>query len=261
MCCNMVPAIRLTDICVTYRAYKDRPATFKESVLKLFREGFTQTYTEFEALSHVGFEVEKGKVLGIIGSNGAGKSTLLKVLAGVLPPTSGSVEVNGSIDSLISLGAGFDADLNAIENIYLHGALYGRTRNEIKERVDSILEFAELQDFATTPIRYYSSGMFARLGFSVAIDRSPDILIVDEVLAVGDERFTDKCRGVFDSHIKSGRTIVMVSHTLDLLKDVANEIAVMSRGKLVFRGNPSEAIEFYRDPSYQTALTNNVQSA
>lgn len=246
--------IEVDDVHVSFRLYRERPTTLKENLLRIIKSGRISHYEPFDALAGVSFKVEKGKVFGIVGSNGAGKSTLLKVLSGVLPPTSGAVHVGGSIDSLIQLGAGFDPELNAIENIYLNGSLHKQTRAEIKERVPQIIEFAELQDFAETPIKYYSSGMYARLGFSVAIDRQPDILIIDEILAVGDERFKKKCDKVFESYLAANKTIVMVSHSLGMLEQISDTIGLLSKGKMVFIGDPKEAIERYRDESYQTAL-------
>ena len=248
-------AIDVQDVTVSYRSYKEHPATLKELLINMVRKRRVRYYSTFQALSHVSFRVKKGSVFGIIGSNGAGKSTLLKVLAGVLPPTQGTIEVEGSVESLIQLGAGFDADLNAIENIYLNGSLHRQSKSQIQSRVESIIEFAELQEFATTPIRYYSSGMNARLGFSVIVDRKPDILLVDEVLAVGDERFQAKSRKVFDAHIEAGRTVVIVSHSMQLMRDLADEIGLLSKGKLIYRGDPKTAIDMYLDKSYETALT------
>jgi ABC-type polysaccharide/polyol phosphate transport system ATPase subunit len=246
--------VRAKNLTVAYRSYKERATSMKESLVRLIKHGKFRYYSTFDALSDVSFTVERGTVYGLIGSNGSGKSTLLKVLAGVLTPTHGSLEVNGSVASLIDIGIGFDPELNAIENIYLNGSLYRRTRAEIKDRVEHILQFAELTEFATTPVKYYSAGMFARLGFSVAIDINPDILLVDEVLAVGDERFQAKCREVFNSFIESKKTIIIVSHDMRMLQETASRIGVLSCGKLIFDGSPNEAVEVYRDSHYQTRL-------
>jgi ABC-type polysaccharide/polyol phosphate transport system ATPase subunit len=247
-------AVEVNRITVAYRSYKERPGTLKENVLNAVKRGKLRYYSTFEALADVSFRVKKGRILGVIGSNGAGKSTLLNVLAGVLPPSKGSVVIRGTLDSLRALGAGFDSELSAIENIYLYGSLRGRSSKEIKERLGKILAFAELEDFADTPIRYYSSGMYARLGFSVAIDQDPDVLLVDEVLAVGDERFQIKCLEVFKRFLSGGRTIVMVSHSMEMLQQLCQEIALLSQGRLVFMGDPKEAIERYRNENYQTSL-------
>lgn len=247
-------AFHLSNVTVAYRSYQERPSSLKETVIRFLRTGKMRHYSTFNALSDVCLDIKKGTVLGIIGSNGSGKSTLLKVMAQVLKPTQGDVLVDGSVSSLIELGVGFDPELNAVENIYLNGSLHKKSRAEIKSRVNHILEFAELHDFANTPIKYYSSGMAARLGFAVAIDIDPDILIVDEILAVGDERFQSKCREVFKNFLSSGKTIIIVSHDMTMLEQTAQEVVLLSRGRLVYRGNPSSAISMYRDKTYETAL-------
>jgi ABC-type polysaccharide/polyol phosphate transport system ATPase subunit len=243
-------AFELAGVTVSYRSYKERPTSLKETIIQIIRDRKWQHYSLFDALSRVDLQIPRGSVFGIIGSNGSGKSTLLKVLSGVLRPTNGTVVRNGSIASLIELGAGFDPELNAIENLYLHGSLHRKSRAEIRDRVDHILSFAELTDFAYTPVKYYSSGMFARLGFSAAVDIDPDILLVDEILGVGDERFQEKCQGVFQRFISSGKTIVIVSHSMELVAGLCPTTAVMSRGSVAYCGPTAEAIEMYRDPSY-----------
>ncbi len=254
---NQNSAITISNVTVSYRSYQKRPTSLKESIIQFLKNGPVRNFSTFDALSDVSFSIKKGSVVGFIGSNGAGKSTLLRVLTGVLPPTKGKVESSGSIDSLIQLGAGFDPELNAIENIFLNGSLHGQKREYIKERVPHIIKFAELEEFATTPIKYYSSGMYARLGFSVAIDHQPDILIVDEVLAVGDERFQEKCGEFFKNFIASGKTIIIVSHSMGMLSEFAHEVGLLSKGKLVFMGDPKEAIELYRSADYETRLMSN----
>ena len=249
------PAIDIRDITVAFRSYQERPTSLKESILKFLRSGVVRHYSTFNALSHVSLEVPKGSVLGVIGSNGSGKSTMLKVMAGVLVPTEGEVRVEGPVSSLIELGAGFDPEMNAIENIFLNGSLHRKSRAYIESRVEHILEFAELEDFSTTPIKYYSSGMFARLGFSVAVDIDPDILLVDEILGVGDERFQKKCQKVFEDFLSAGRTIVIVSHDVAMLERRSDRIALLSKGQLVYVGDPATAVQMYRDKSYQTALS------
>ena len=256
---NSSSALEVKNVSVMYRSYENRPTSLKENLLAFLRSGKMKYYSTFEALSNVSFSVPKGTVFGIIGSNGAGKSTLLKVLAGVLPPTSGEIIAHGSVDSLIQLGAGFDPDLTARENIFLYASLHGKKRKEIEKSVDRILEFAELVEFSHTPIKYFSAGMSARLGFSCAIDVDPDILLVDEVLQVGDERFGVKCREVFRNFIAKGKTVVMVSHALDQLAKEADTIMVLSKGQIIFTGEPDHALEVYRDPSYQTRLTSEAR--
>jgi ABC-type polysaccharide/polyol phosphate transport system ATPase subunit len=247
-------AFSLSNVTVGYRSYRERPSSLKETLIRFFRSGTFKHYSTFDALSDLSLDIPRGIVFGIIGSNGSGKSTLLKVLAQVLKPTAGKVTVSGSISSLIELGVGFDPELNAIENIYLNGSLHKKSRKQIEKRVDSILDFAELHEFATTPIKYYSSGMAARLGFAVAIDIDPDILLVDEILAVGDERFQAKCGEVFQRFLNSGKTIVIVSHNMDLIQSTAQQAILLSKGKIVFNGAPAEAVKLYRDNSYKTAL-------
>jgi len=249
-----LPMIEVRDVVVNYRAYKERPNTLKEHVLGYLKSGKFRYYSSFEALSHVSFTVGEGQILGVIGSNGAGKSTLLKVLNGVLKPSQGEVIRRGRVDSLITLGAGFDAELNAVENIYLYGSLHSIPKREIEKRLDKILDFAELKEFSLTPIKYYSSGMRARLGFACAIDTDPEILLLDEVLEVGDERFREKCRKEMERLLSSGKTIIIVSHSLGLIEKLANKILLLSKGRVVFQGDPAEAISLYRDKKYETAL-------
>lgn len=247
-------AIEAKNITVSFRSYKERPTTLKENLIRIIKHRKFRYYETFNALSDVSFSLPSGKILGIIGSNGAGKSTLLSVLAGILPPTVGEVNTVGSIDSLRTLGAGFDSELNAIENIYLYGSLHGQKKEYIKSRVTEILQFAELEEFALTPIKYYSSGMYARLGFSVAIDKNPDILIIDEVLAVGDQRFQAKCRKVFEDFMSSGRTVVLVSHSMSFMEKMADVLLVLERGRLVHYGDPKKGVKLYSNKDYQTVL-------
>ncbi len=258
---NTKPIVEIKDVQVSYRSYQERPTSLKEMTIKFLRTGKLKYHSSFEALNKISFKIKPGAVFGILGSNGAGKSTLLKVIAGVLPPTSGEVITNGNLDCLIQLGAGFDPDLNAIENIYLYGSLRRRSVKELKTRVDSILEFAELGDFALTPIKYYSSGMYARLGFAVAIDSDPDILIVDEVLAVGDQRFKTKCERVFLDRIKRGKTIIMVSHDLESIRRLCSEALLLSAGNVVFQGDPETAVNLYLGNQYQSRLRTEPGSA
>ncbi|MCC6952815.1 MAG: ABC transporter ATP-binding protein [Deltaproteobacteria bacterium] len=251
-------AIELRNVTVAYRSYKERPTTLKESIIRSVRTRSLRHFSTFNALSDVSFQIPRGSVTGIIGSNGSGKSTLLKVLAGVLRPSKGFVNVNGSIGSLIELGIGFDPEMNAVENILLNGSLHRRTSEEMRTRIPNILAFSELEEFSTTPIKYYSSGMLARLGFATAIDIDPDVLLVDEVLGVGDERFQNRCHEVFRRFFESEKTIVMVSHDLEMLQKKTQRIILVSRGHIVFDGDPETAVRMYRDNSYETALRKNV---
>jgi ABC-type polysaccharide/polyol phosphate transport system ATPase subunit len=247
-------AIVLDAVTVAFRSYTDRASSVKESALRFLKRKAIESFETFDALSNITMSIPKGSVLGIIGSNGSGKSTLLKVLAQVLRPTSGKVVVNGRVASLIELGVAFDPELNAIENIFLHGSLHKKSRAEIKEHVPEILEFAELTEVATRPIKYYSSGMVARLGFSCAVDVDPDILLIDEILGVGDERFQKKCSKVFDRFFTSGKTVVMVGHNLETLAAMSSRILLLSEGRIAYLGDPDTAVALYRDKDYRTFL-------
>ena len=210
---------------------------------KLFFEGFT-------ALDDVSFEVKKGDVFGIIGTNGSGKSTMLKIIAGVLEPTKGTCEINGNIAPLIELGAGFDTELSARENIYLNGALLGYSKEFINDHFDEIVEFAEIEKFLDMPLKNYSSGMYVRLGFSVSIHVEPDILLVDEVLAVGDMEFQNKCMDKFAQLKDQGRTVVVVSHGLEQMRTFCDQAAWLDHGTLVDVGGAAEVIDTYSDVAH-----------
>lgn len=248
-------AISLKNVTVTYRAYSEKTSSVKEYALRLLKGLRPDRFETHDALADLSLTVEKGSVLAVIGSNGSGKSTLLKVLAQVLKPSSGKVTVIGNVASLIELGVAFDPELNAIENIYLHGSLHKKTRLQIEKSVERVLDFAELRNVANKPLKYYSSGMVARLGFSCAIDVDPDILLIDEILGVGDERFMKKCATVFEEFITRGKTIVMVSHDINVLQRYATHAVLMAAGRMVYYGDPVTAIERYRDPSYAPFLT------
>jgi ABC-type polysaccharide/polyol phosphate transport system ATPase subunit len=204
----------------------------------LFRNGPTATpdVREFWALRDISFAVPRGEVLGIIGPNGAGKSTILKLLAGVTVPDAGELRINGRIAPLIELGAGFHPELSGRENVYLNGALLGLTRREIDARYDEIVEFAELADFMDSPVKQYSSGMFVRLAFSLAVHTDPDVLLIDEVLSVGDERFQRKCLRKFAEFRRAGKTIIVVSHDLGMVSGLCSNVMLMSAGEVVASG-------------------------
>ena len=237
--------INLENVTVTYNYHRYKSGSLKEVILKtLLRK--KEEAIKFNALDNVSIKIEEGESVGFIGHNGAGKSTLLNVLARTMAPSQGKVEITGTIDSLRNLGAGFDPELNAIENIYLYKSLLGYKRKEIKDRVPAILDFAALGEFAQTPIKYYSSGMFARLGFATAIDSDPDILLIDEVINVGDESFINKCHEVFKNFHQSGKTLVLVSHELEFIQNFCDKVGVLKKGCLEFIGEPKEAVEYYR---------------
>ncbi len=201
---------------------------------------------DFWALKDVSFEIKPGESVGFIGRNGAGKSTILKLLAGVTKPTSGKVEVNGRVAALIEVGAGFHPELTGRENIYLNGSILGMKRAEIERQFESIVDFAELKDFVDTPVKHYSSGMYVRLGFAIAAHTNPDIYLIDEVLAVGDEAFQEKCLRTLAAHKAAGKTMILVSHDLTKIKDVCDRCLYINHGSVVFDGPPNGAIGRYR---------------
>jgi ABC-2 type transport system ATP-binding protein/lipopolysaccharide transport system ATP-binding protein len=237
--------IRLDDVTVRYRAPSERIGTFKEYIIRRI-QGRVQ-HQDFLALDNVNINVEIGEVFGIIGKNGAGKSTLLKLVARVMKPTSGRVWVKGSVAPLLEFGAGFHPELTGRENVYLNGALLGFTQRQMKEKFDRIVDFAELWDFIEAPLRTYSSGMVARLGFAIATDVDPDILIVDEVLSVGDEAFQQKSLERMLSFQQQGTSILIVSHNMALIQQMCDRVAWIDHGRLEMVGTPAETIQAYRE--------------
>ncbi|NQV88640.1 MAG: ABC transporter ATP-binding protein [Parcubacteria group bacterium] len=213
---------------------------------------------EFWALKNINFDVKKGEIIGIIGRNGAGKSTLLKILSQITPPTEGEITIRGRVGSLLEVGTGFHPELTGRENIFLNGAILGMTKKEIVQKFDAIVKFAGIEKFLDTPAKRYSSGMYVRLAFSVAAHMEPDILIVDEVLAVGDVEFQKKCLGKMEEVTKQeGRTIIFVSHNMAAIERLCQKTAVMDNGQLVFLGKTSEAIQHYtQNVAVNTNATN-----
>lgn len=214
--------IQVRNVSMHFNLMTERVDSIKEYVLKLIKGKLL--YNDFIALHDVSFDIYKGDILGLIGLNGAGKSTLLKILAGVLKPTIGTVQVKGRIAPLIEVGAGFDPELTARENIFLNGAILGYSRQFLESKFDEILDFAELRDFVDVPVKNFSSGMYARLGFAIATMVEPDILIVDEVLSVGDFRFQEKCEKRIREMIGHGVTIILVSHDSKLIKEMCSRV-------------------------------------
>jgi ABC-type polysaccharide/polyol phosphate transport system ATPase subunit len=202
---------------------------------------------EFWALKDISFQVKRGEALGIIGANGAGKSTILKLTSGIMNPTKGRINVNGKISALIEVGAGFHEDLTGRENIFLNGTILGMTKDEIKVKIDKIIDFSGLNDFIDTPVKRYSSGMYARLGFAVAAHVDPDILIIDEVLSVGDAIFQKQCLEKMNSVIKGGSTVIFVSHNLKAVAELCDRCILLDHGKIVKSGNTQEVIKYYFD--------------
>lgn len=218
--------------------------SFKEYVIKSLKKQVS--FDEFWALKDVSFELKKGDALGLIGLNGSGKSTMLKTIAGVLKPTKGNVKVNGSIAPLIELGAGFDMDLTAQENVYLNGALLGYSRKQMSEYYSDIVEFSELKDFMNVPVKNFSSGMVSRLAFAIATIGTPDILIVDEVLSVGDFRFQEKCERRIQKMMDSDTTILFVSHNINQVEKLCNKIVWLEKGVVKAFGDAGIIAEEYR---------------
>lgn len=236
--------IQVKDVSMHFNLMEEKVDSIKEYVVKLLKGKLL--YNDFIALDHVSFEVQKGDILGLIGFNGAGKSTMLKILAGVLTPTSGTVKVIGSVAPLIEVGAGFDPELTARENIYLNGAILGFSKAFLDQKFDSIIEFAELQDFINVPVKNFSSGMYARLGFSIATAVQPDILIVDEVLSVGDFRFQEKCEKRIKEMIKDDVIIILVSHEMEMIEKLCNKVVWLDHGKVKKIGDTIPVCEAYR---------------
>ena len=214
--------IEVKNVSMHFNLMVERVDSIKEYVIKLLKGKLL--YNDFVALSHVSFNVKKGEIIGLIGLNGAGKSTLLKIIAGVLKPTSGEVTVKGSIAPLIEVGAGFDPELTARENVYLNGAILGHDRKFMDSKFDEIIDFAELRNFVDVPVKNFSSGMYARLGFAIATMVQPDILIVDEVLSVGDYKFQKKCEDRIQAMLDKGITVVLVSHDINMIKKLCTKV-------------------------------------
>ena len=236
--------IELKDVSICFNMSSELIHSFKEYFIKLVKRQLF--FKEFWALKNISFEVREGEVLGVVGYNGAGKSTLLKVIAGVLKPTEGTVEVHGKVAPLIELGAGFDPELTARENIYLNGTILGYKKKFIDEKFDDIVEFSELIEFLDVPVKNFSSGMYARLGFAIATITNPEILIVDEILSVGDFHFQVKCQNKIKEMISRGVTILFVSHSIDEIERMCDRVLWLEKGKMKMLGNVNEVTEKYK---------------
>lgn len=235
-------AISVNDVSKMYKLYDNPMDRLKES-LGLSKK---KKYKEHFALDHVSFQVNKGETVGIIGTNGSGKSTILKIITGVLSPTGGNVTVNGRISALLELGAGFNMEYSGIENVYLNGSMIGFSREEIDAKLQSILDFADIGDFVYQPVKTYSSGMFVRLAFAVAINIDPEILIVDEALSVGDVFFQAKCYRKFEEFKKMGKTILFVSHDLSSIGKYCDRVVLLNKGRKLAEGDAKEMVNLYR---------------
>jgi ABC-type polysaccharide/polyol phosphate transport system ATPase subunit len=237
--------ISIQDAGVAFRLYREKVSTLKEAVANRFRH--LRGAETFWALRHVSMEINPGDALALVGHNGSGKSTLLKTIAGVLEPSEGALFAQGRISPMIELGAGFDPELSGRDNVFLNGALLGFSRKQMEGKFDRIVAFAELGDFIEMPIKNYSSGMYARLGFAIAQDVEPDILIVDEVLAVGDERFQEKCKARIQDFRAAGVTFIFVSHSFEAARELCPRAAVLHHGRLAFDGPIDGAWARYRE--------------
>ncbi len=235
-------AIHVDHLSKLYKLY-DKPSDRLKESLGLTRK---KRYREHYALTDVSFDIGKGETVGIIGTNGAGKSTILKIITGVLNPTSGEAVVDGRISALLELGAGFNMEYTGIENVYLNGTMMGFTEEEIEARLEGILSFADIGEFAYQPVKMYSSGMFVRLAFAVAINIDPEILIVDEALSVGDVFFQAKCYRKFEEFKQQGRTILFVSHDLGSITKYCDRAILLNQGRKIFEGSPKEAVDIYK---------------
>ena len=238
-------AIEVSHITMDFRMDKNRTTNLKEYVVNLLTG--KRNVTMFHALDDVSFTVEKGSITGLIGHNGAGKSTILKVISGIYRPTAGRVRVEGSIVPMLELGSGFDAELTGYENILLNGAILGYTKAFLLSRIDEIIEYSELGDFIHMPLKTYSSGMLARLAFSIATVVEPDVLIVDEILSVGDEHFRKKSRArMLELMQSAGTTVLFVSHNLDQLEEMCDRVIWLDHGKIRAAGDTKDVLAAYR---------------
>ena len=241
-------AIEVAGVGKRFKVSTERHSSLKERVIRVGRR---RPPVEFWALRDISFEVRDGQTIGLLGHNGSGKSTLLKCVGGILRPTEGIIRTTGRLASLLELGAGFHPDLTGRENVYLNASILGMSRRDIDARFDDIVGFAELEEFIDQQVKHYSSGMYVRLGFSVATNVDPDVLLVDEVLAVGDEAFQRKCLDRIKSFQRDGRTIVFVTHAADLVRQICDRAVVLDHGEMIAWGPPGEAVRAFREAMYR----------
>lgn len=240
----MENAVEIKNVSMRFNLARERVDSLKEWVVKKMK-GQGVSFDEFWALKDITINIPKGDSFALIGSNGSGKSTLLKIISGVLTPTSGRVVVSGSVAPLIELGAGFDMDLSGRENIFLNGAILGHSKKLMLEKYDEIIDFSELKEFEDVPVKNYSSGMMARLGFSIATIVKPDILIVDEILSVGDHAFQEKCSKRMEEMMSGGTTVILVSHDEATVKRICQHAAWINKGHLMYVGTSDDAVNQY----------------
>lgn len=236
--------IEVNDVSMRFNMAAEKTDTFKEYLVKLLRGQLN--FTEFWALKHVSFDIKRGESVALVGQNGSGKSTMLKIIAGVMYPSSGRVTVNGDIAPLIELGAGFDPELTARENIFLNGAVLGHDRKFMEEHFDEIIEFSELQEFIDVPVKNFSSGMVARLGFAIATLVRAEILVVDEILAVGDYRFQEKCQKRMEDMMANGTTVLFVSHSAEQVVKICKRAIWINHGEVMADGPSREVMRKYQ---------------
>lgn len=236
----MTAAVIVDHVSKDFILRHNRAFGIKTRFLSVFHPGKRERRERFQALQDVNFTVEKGEAMGLLGPNGSGKSTLLQIIAGILPPTSGKVIADGRIAPLIQLGVGFNTELTGLENIYLNASLYGFGNNEVKKRLDGIIAFSELGNFIDTPLKHYSSGMQMRLGFSVAVHLDPDVLLADEILAVGDQAFQDKCHDKIAELRRNGMTLILVSHSSSQVEKFCDQFVRMEHGRVAETGRYEE---------------------
>ncbi|MGO4345186.1 ABC transporter ATP-binding protein [Paenibacillus sp. MCAF9] len=233
--------ISIKNVSKAFKIYRDKPLTIKEKILKLR----SNEYSNFYALNDVSLDIQRGETIGLIGHNGCGKSTLLKLITKILYPDSGEIKVNGRISSLIELGAGFHPDFTGRENIYINASIFGLSRKEINEKIDEIIEFSELGEFIENPVRTYSSGMYMRLAFSVAINVEPEILLIDEILSVGDANFQKKCYEKIEGFKRDGATIVIVTHDLGTIEKICDRVYWLNEGCVIEHGEADRVVNLY----------------
>jgi len=235
-------SVRVNEVSKRFRLYQERNQTLKSAILR----GRTSRHEDFWALKDISFDVMEGHTHGLIGSNGSGKSTLLKCLAKIYWPTSGSIEYRGRMSSLLEVGSGFHLELSGRENIYLNGSILGMSKKEIDSKFDEIVDFSGVERFLDQPVKNYSSGMYVRLGFSIAINVDPDILVVDEVLAVGDEEFQRKSFQKFLEFKKRGKTVILVTHTMPVVEDICDSVTWINSGRMMQTGPAVEVVKNYQ---------------
>ncbi len=240
----MQNAVEVQHVSMRFNLAREKVDNLKEYIVRMLK-GEMVSVDEFWALKNISFTIPKGESFALIGANGSGKSTMLKIISGILTPTKGNVTVNGSIAPLIELGAGFDMELTGRENIFLNGAILGFNKKEMQEKYDEIVDFSELSEFIEVPVKNYSSGMVARLGFSCATTVRPEILIVDEILSVGDHKFQEKCSKRMEAMMGAGTTVILVSHSENDVKRICKKAAWINKGNLMFAGDAVSAIEKY----------------